>query len=739
MPDDKIKILSEGSQINPYLKSVEDFADSNKKSLGFLPKSAFREQANRGRLWIAINADSGECLGYILYGGRYPVLRIFHLYVAPKHRKEGIGTRLLTDLLSSGEKNNYLTVTARVAADLPANNFWDRAGFPIVRQESGGRSSGRMINIRVKELNTPSLLKMMSSDIREPQKGLQGLRIMPRPLVSKQTYVLDLNIFFDVVKKRVHRAEAARLIASGLNQEIRVFVTPEFTAELHKHSEIDKPDPILEFARQLPTLPELEKENIDQLISELKAIVFPYRSDTKVRWPQSRSDLVHLAYCLHHRVTGFITREKAILSASAQLQEAYLLEVLSPADLMQSAGIIYGAQSRLSAHLGKENVTIGPAKELQREKVEQFLVSLGLDKQDLSVIWHPGASSTPRRRIIAFIDGKLIAVASWDNPDTIGRQRGLHLYVDERSPQVEIVIDHIFEAALRDSPTSYARMITLDAGPEQSKTQSTAIKRGFLRSLPKGEKSTRRGLSKFTFRGLISAENWGSFSKDFRELTGLHLPKRIPNIHEFLNTGIVIKDDIGTLVCHLNLFDFEILVSPGIVVCPGREALIVPIQARFAKDLFAYCQPQLNLFPSPEAFLRVENAYFRSPRKASIFGRGTLVLFYLSGSGGGTKEVLGCARVTYSEVLSVGEIGIALERQGVLSHNSLEKIADVKERIHAFTFDNFNPFPTRIPFHVLKTKNMISKANLVTAEKLSAQKLAQAFELGFGLRGHTNA
>lgn len=735
MIDSNMQILTEGRQVRPYIKRIQAFADSSKKSLGFLPKSVFREQANRGRLWVAISADSGKCLGYLLFGGRYPNLRIFHLYVAQQHRKQGIGAKLLTSLEAFGEKNSYLALSARVAADLASNKFWERAGFPIMRQEAGGRTYGRTINIRYKELNTPSLLKMMSCKKIAPKIGIHSLKLRPRPLLSNQTYVLDLNVFFDVVKKRLHRAEAARLIASGLNHEIRVFVTPEFTDELNRHGKTGHPDPILEFARQLPTLPELNQDEVDRLITELKAIVFPDRPNAEVRGTRCRSDLVHLAYCLHHRATGFITREKAILSASAQLQEAYLLEVLSAADLVQSGKRMEGYPGRLSANLDNENVSIGPAREDQRDEVEQFLVSLGVNREDLSVIWHPGMRSAQRRRIVARTGDELIAVASWDNPETLGQHRVLHLYVDEKSLQAEMVIDHVFETALRDSNPFSARLVTLDASPEQLKTQSTAVKRGFLGSLSKEGQPTRRPLSKFAFRGLISAENWYSFRKDFRELSGLCLPERLPNILEFTNTGIVIRNHDGTSVCSLNLFDFEVLVSPGIVLCPGREALIVPIQTRFAKNLFALPQTQLSLFNAPEALLRVEKAYFRSPRNASIFRRGKLVLFYLSVAGGGSKEVVGCARVTYSEILSVNEVDITLARQGVLSREILEEIAEEKGRVHAFTFDNFNTFPKRIPFGILKSKKMISRANLVTAEQLSAKNLAHVCELGFCLRG----
>ena len=208
-------------------------------------------------------------------------------------------------------------------------------------------------------------------------------------------------------------------------------------------------------------------------------------------------------------------------------------------------------------------------------------------------------------------------------------------------------------------------MIVLHVGLEQTKTISTALKRGFLSSLSNEASLSRGQLSKFAFRGLVSSENWDVFSRDFSELTSFHLPNRIPNVEEFTNTGIPIKDHAGTVVCYLNLFDFETLVSPGIVMCPGRRGLVTPIQVRFAKDLLAIAQDQLDLFPGPEALLHVEKVHFRNPRSAAAFERGTLVLFYISGKGGGAKEVSGCGRITYSEVLRASGIDIALERQGV--------------------------------------------------------------------------
>ncbi|MBW1801123.1 MAG: GNAT family N-acetyltransferase, partial [Deltaproteobacteria bacterium] len=275
MPKPKCRIFRTPNQVEPYVDRVVDLADANRKALGFLQKAVFREQASRGRLWIAVTRNSGECIGYLLFGGRYPVLRVFQLLVKKSYRKLGVGEQLITSLVGWGEKYSYLLAAARVASDLPANGFWERVGFSLVRQETGGESTGRMINVRVRELKTPSLLDWMSFETSEAKAGIQHIQLAHRPIINDQTYVLDLNIFFDITKRRVHRMEAARLISTGLSQEARVFVTPEFSKELQRNTHLYGMDPILEFASALPVLPEVPAVEIDELRAELEALVFP--------------------------------------------------------------------------------------------------------------------------------------------------------------------------------------------------------------------------------------------------------------------------------------------------------------------------------------------------------------------------------------------------------------------------------------------------------------------------------
>lgn len=728
-----IKILKTFTEVESHLATVQSFADKNKSSLGFLPSSAFREQALRSRLWIAVREETNEFLGYLLFGGKSPSIRIFQLFVSSENRRYRVASNIVKQLVDFGEVNGFLTISARVAADLPANRFWERLGFYVVRQEFGGKARGRKINVRIMELNTPSLFKMMDFIPTIPLTTIQDLHFRPRPISKSPTYVLDLNVFFDIVRDRVHRKNASLLIQAGLNHQIRVRVTPEFTKELRKHTKAGQPDPILEFATEIPALPRIEATELDHLLPELQRIIFPFRSLTSKHADKSQSDLVHLAYCIHHRATGFVTREKAILKASVKLEQTHSLEILSPTDLFQAPELPDTPTVSIRAAYDHKSVCVATASENERDEVERFLMTIGVDVDILSTVWDPGASGSVRKRITIRSGEKLIGVTSWDSASRFKRNIHLHLYVDEHNPEAERVIDHVLETVLRDSEPSESRTIMLHSTPEQAQTRATALHRGFVSSFPQTNTEQVPNLTKFTFRGVVTKDNWPLFSDDFGKLTGLSLPLTVPTIEEFQNTGITIDTPTGNLIGIFKLFDFETLVSPAIVLCPRRTGLIVPINARFAKDLFEKANYQKGLFPASEAILHVEKAYFRYPRRIKLFERGIPVLFYLSGSGGGTKEVIGCARVTYSEVLTIDKVEFSLRRQGVLSHEELLEISDKSQNIHVFTFDNFNPFPNRIPFRFLRDKDLVSKANLVTVEPLSAKYTLQICRCGFGL------
>jgi GNAT superfamily N-acetyltransferase len=236
------------NEVPRLVQSVQTNADSNRDALGFLPAQAYEQAARQGTLFVAVDRRGPEprYAGHILFGATYPHAKVFQVYVAPQNRKHGVGRLLVETLLNFLEEKQYLSVTARVASELPANAFWNSLKFEIVATKSGGMTRGRTINVRARQFNTPALF-----GYRRPVSGIP----LTDPLPNFTTiFALDLNVFFDVAKRRPRSQYGAVVMSAAFNNIMRLTVTQEFVNELRR-SATNTQDPILEFALQLPTLP----------------------------------------------------------------------------------------------------------------------------------------------------------------------------------------------------------------------------------------------------------------------------------------------------------------------------------------------------------------------------------------------------------------------------------------------------------------------------------------------------
>jgi len=648
-------------------------------------------------------------------------------------RKNGVATRLIEGLVSFGEKNGYLSISARVAADLPANDFWGKAGFQIARQEAGGRVTQRRINLRVRDLNTPSLFGRLEASGDLAVGKVSDVRYSHGVLSSGPVYVLDLNVFLDVVKDRIFRKDASFLIQAGLNHQARVCVTPECAQELARHSNKSSSDPVLEFAKEVPTLPTVGDAILDGLVRELRTLVFPGSTTAGQHSANIESDLTHLAYCVHHRATGFVTRDQGILRVAEELRKAHCLEVLSPTDLFQAAKVIGAPRQTVRAKYGQGNLrVVVPAEEGDRRSVEGFLADLGVAPDTGREVWSPGTSGSPRRRIAVWRGETLLGVASWDPASRLKQVATLHVHVDERCEEAEGIAECLLDVAIRDTGPFQCRLMNLRLIPGQDQVRAVALRKGFAPQYAPSSSTHVASLAKFIFSGPISPRNWDELRAGFERLTTLRLPERLPTLDELMHTGMCVGGGRGRPTFILKLFDFETLISPGLVLCPGRTGLIIPIQERFARHLLGMACLQLEIFPSPEAILHGVKAYFRNPRRSDIFTVGSPILFYVSGRQGGSREIIGSARLVSSEVLELERLTLQIERQGVLTQKELKVRCDTKGRIHAITFDGFNLLPTRIPYDYLKRGRFISGANLVTAEAISYETLFKLYLYGYG-------
>ena len=737
-------IVIDPNEIKTYVDEIRQLADANKDALGFLPASVYSESAMKGGLWVAVDRIR-KVRGYLLFGGRFPRLRIFQIFVRSEYRGSGIARTLLEKLRDYGEQLNYLTITARVARELEANRFWEACGF-LVTDRIPGKARGRPLNKYTLELNVPSLFRgeslraIDSTQIRFPAEvgvdvdAHRALRAIDStqirfsgPILSTPSYVIDLNVFFDVLRNR-DKEESSIVLSLGLNGDVCLFVTSEFVKELERHTADRQRDPVLDLARNLSTLPDVDPDTAKPLIEDLRTLLWSGIPKTGRRAVNDASDLSHLASCIHHKVDGFITRDEAILRHAADLRRVHDLNIVSPTYFIDLFDGDFPRPESALASVDRQDIEITDLDERNRKDVEKFLRGLDVDPDQVRSCLAPGSTRHPRPRRIVRFGSRLVGMGSWKNPGP-GRVTDLHLYVDEKQPNSERAIDRLFLESMHGGVDRHLLRLDLHTSRSQEKTREVAVHAGFRP--PKHEGGSSGALAKVSFRGVVGADNWPSFRRDFKAKTDCELLQEdVPSWRTISDTGIVMDTGQRGRPVTISSFDFETLVSPCALILPDRTAVIIPIKKKYT-GLISSTGRQRSLLPEKETAFRLERAYFLAAGKHGLLPMGTIVVFYVSSP---QREAVALARVTFSDTLTKAQAVTKLGRQGVLSEKDIARKADRCGKITAFTFDNLLKFQTNVSYQDLKRDGCVSGANLVTAQRLTHRDLRRIVNRAFGVK-----
>ena len=134
----------------------------HREELGFLPACAIREYHERGQIITA--TENADLASYALFfdgrNGKRPrlhphTIKVHQICTHYDARRIALATELLRQLELRATRRNFTTLAAWVAQDLPANAFWNAAGFTIEAQRDGGTKRKRKHNLWVKHLPRP--------------------------------------------------------------------------------------------------------------------------------------------------------------------------------------------------------------------------------------------------------------------------------------------------------------------------------------------------------------------------------------------------------------------------------------------------------------------------------------------------------------------------------------------------------------------------------------------------------
>ncbi len=717
-----VEILTELDRIATFIPKVQQAADQHRSELGFLPASVYEQAALQGKLWVGVSGS--DCYsGHLLFGGRYPDLKVVQLYVQSDKRRSGIASKLIGELVLYGQKHQYTAITARVASDLPANQFWERHGFRCTRQIAGGKTTNRSINVRVRLLDVPRLFDLQALTV---PADASTLTFETSPLLQTRRYALDVNSLIDLLQHRVNHKAIGTLFRAGFNHLIHLVVTSEAVNEIARAPESLKGNATLELVNQLPILPAVERETLLHVKEDLRSAIFPRRSKLRKGAQQDDSDLIHLALCIHHRLAGFVTSERALLRAAAQIKMAYRLDIISPYDLVDPDFDERPSTAPMSVQVQDNLIDIKAFRESERPKVEELLAQMQVNSGEILAALSPGVSGDPRSRLCVFTDNKLTGFSSWNIPQKFRTETIFYIYLDESAASVERAVDHLLERISRDLKPAGSYGLNLRHSLGQTITRSIAQSRGY-----RSDQTPTDHLFKIAQAGVVTQEEWPRFRQRLQAITGVKVTNYLPNFDDVKRTGLELIAHQRVTPVPFSYFEFETLISPGLILYPGRPGVLIPIQKRYAEELLGDLTPQMSLLPSQEALLRIEKAYFKKPRNRNLFERGMIIIFYVSGQDMGAMKAIGAARVTSNAVLSAKEAAAQYQRQGVLPESTLRGMADSAGSIQVITFDNFSRFTTPLTYSQLKETQGLGKANFITAERIEADVLADLLKMGF--------
>ena len=698
--------------------AIRALADSEKESLGFLPEAAYRDAIKGHRLIAMCTPTDGapKVVGFVLFSGVFPNARIQQVVVAKQHRRARIATALINEVISQLEIRGYSTISAAVASDLPAAQaFYENNGFISRRSKVGGQTRNRTIVLRARDLANENLLSILESPVATTYQAIDlGLRI--RSAGSAPLYAIDLNVLFDVLKgkSRPRSVVAQRLIMAALAHQIRLVVAPEFVVELERTTSEKNLDPILALARQLPRLPVIDGAEVDRLANVIHTIVFTDAGLADAGSPQALSDARHLAEAALARASGYVTSDGRMLDARDRLFQQIGIDVASleefaallPAEMPDTDGVVLKGTDWAI----KSASLVAVRKYLQDRQIAIPLIN--------EFAPHAGEIGQWHARAVTEAD-EIVAVGIYRSPSNIDAAARILVHVRSDHVACETLADHLVDAQCQDACLTGPVTIELPCVPGQSIVRRAATLRGFL-PVPRTDT-----LIKVAIGRPITSHNWQTIARQTRRRTGLRLPETPPTANT-VRSGLAVHGPDGKEVI-VRLSALEDVLSPTILIWPGRDGVIVPITHNYANDLLG-TDKQFPLFGSPEAAFVTRKTYFNSPRAASLLRPGLPILFYESVRSGGQGAIVAAARVIDATVVKKNQVpGDLLRRAVVEDLDGLSSSTDIL----ATTFDNLLRFPKPVSLADLRTFGAVGAANFQTATPVTSANIGAIFDLGW--------
>jgi GNAT superfamily N-acetyltransferase len=579
---------------SPHLPTVIELWRRNRATLGFLPKGAFEERAAKGEILGAIDREKG-CIGYLLYRCSYDRITIVHLCVDSSYRGKGVA-KLLVDYLKQRTQEKYSGIGLSCRRDYGLEKMWSSLGFVPQYDEPGRSKDGKLLTFWWFDHGHPNLFSAAHM----------------QKLESKLCAVIDVNIFFDLyADEGINSEEPKFLLADWLVPELELCITDEIFNHINIISDDSERKRQREFANTFTCL-RRPSQTLDKLLESLgkflhtKTILMP------------EHELRYLARGIASDSHVFVTREQRLLNIADEIYENFRMLIIRSSDLL-----IQLEELRRKPDYQPVRLAGTRLEQVRVQRGEEYLlkndfhsVEQGETKAEFQQQLQRFLAEPEKFECYIILEKENIALA-------------LVVYGKHKSYELEIPILRIEDNPL--SPTLARHLIFKSIlHSARERRQFTRITDSYLEeTVIKAiqEDAFVRGNNGWLKVNLAIAETASQLSTRLTSLASMGSEyKFCQQVAASLNTETLITDVQASA-------DIEHFLFPAKIIDAEIPTFIIPIQARWAKDLFDEELANQTLFGAkPELAFNREAVYYRSVKNSRGLKAPCRILWYVSGT-----------------------------------------------------------------------------------------------------------
>ncbi len=610
------------------LEAVLALYRKQKAILGLMPDGAFQQRAKSGQIYVA--KENEAVVGYLLFAVNLNnEVRIAHLCVAEEYRKRGLSRKLISAL--TRDYASYSRVRLNCRSDFDAAKVWPRLGFFEARRIPGRKQDGsELIVFHLPLKETPLFDFAEDSD-------------------DAATIVCDANVCFDIeLPDRPRHAASRGLLADWLRGEICLRTTNEVYNDIARQEEPLRGTMTTAVRSNWETIA-VDHREVDRYVDLVRSVLGSPTS------PSESSDQRHLAIAAACQATAFATHDSELLDRAEDLLNVTGLRVQRPSE------IITEFDSVLRAHRYQY-------RELTRSGIERRRVMLS-DEFDLQFFSKP-SDGERLNQVRAQIDEALSIPDDWD----------VHCLVNTSDESIVMFV-------VRKQPGGARQVQRLRLDHRLAGTRFGRTLAQYVAHQPLGAwRSGERRVLEIVDPCLSALMKQACLGRGFREvgnsLWRVSLPgiwarePLLAEVRSLVSEGVipeVLGHEVAKLARkgespgnELDIQRLEQLIHPGKVTFGHLPTYVIPIQPRWAKELFDFRIWDIALFnPETALVINSDSVYYKQPKNGpnTDFGR---ILWYVSGeTKKGGKCVRACSALTKGVIGTVKNLFREFARMGV--------------------------------------------------------------------------